>query len=86
LEANSAGIPVVQPETGAFPEIIEKTGGGIVYKPDNTEELSAALLKIMTDKKLADKLGKTGSIRVKSELSLAKMSSGLSGVYGRLVP
>ena len=26
LEANAAGVPVVQPATGAFPEIIERTG------------------------------------------------------------
>jgi len=30
LEANSAGVPVVQPSTGAFPEIINMTGGGII--------------------------------------------------------
>ena len=29
LEANAAGVPVVQPATGAFPEIIERTRGGI---------------------------------------------------------
>ncbi len=29
LEANSAGIPVVMPYTGAFPEIVTYTGGGI---------------------------------------------------------
>ncbi len=35
LEANAAGIPVVQPATGAFPEILEITNGGITYAPDN---------------------------------------------------
>jgi glycosyltransferase involved in cell wall biosynthesis len=28
LEAMASGIPVVQPSLGAFPEIIEKSGGG----------------------------------------------------------
>jgi len=86
LEANSAGIPVVQPETGAFPEIVEKTGGGIIYRPDTTEELSSTLLSLLTDKKLAIKLGETGSIKVRSELSLAKMSSGLAEVYNGILP
>jgi len=81
IEANSAGIPVAQPATGAFPEIIEKTGGGITYLPDTVEELSASLLKLLTDKELAEKLGETGKHRVISELSLEKMSEGLSGVY-----
>ena len=82
LEANSSGIPVVQPATGAFPEIIERTGGGITYWPDTTDELSSALTKLLTDKELSEKLGETGKHRVRSELSLEKMSEGLSGVYG----
>lgn len=84
LEANGAGIPVVQPDTGAFPEIIGTTGGGIIYSPDTTSELASSLLKILTDDILRKKLGETGRIRVRSELSLDRMAAGLSGVYGRL--
>jgi glycosyltransferase involved in cell wall biosynthesis len=83
LEANSAGIPVVQPATGAFPEIIGITGGGITYSPDTIEELSVALLKMLNDKVLRDEMGNTGSIRVRKELSLDRMSEGLSGVYNK---
>ena len=81
LEANSSGIPVVQPATGAFPEIIKMTGGGITYSPDTVEELSSALLRLLKDSKLTHDLGETGKRNVKSELSLDRMSAGLSGVY-----
>ncbi len=81
LEANNAGIPVVQPATGAFPEIIDTTKGGITYSPDTVEELADALLRMITDEKLREDLGKTGSINVKSLLSLDKMSKGLAEVY-----
>jgi glycosyltransferase involved in cell wall biosynthesis len=84
LEANVAGIPVVQPATGAFPEIIERTKGGITYSPDTVAELSAALLKLLKDKELIKKLGKQGKDKVLSELSLEKMSEELSGVYNSL--
>ncbi len=83
IEANSSGIPVVQPATGAFPEIIEMTGGGITYLPDTIGELSASLLKLLTDRELALKLGETGKKRVLSELSLEKMSAGLAEVYNK---
>ncbi|HET9319252.1 MAG TPA: glycosyltransferase family 4 protein, partial [Bryobacteraceae bacterium] len=33
LEAMANEVPVVQPRHGAFPEIIEKTGGGILVEP-----------------------------------------------------
>lgn len=84
IEANSAGIPVVQPATGAFPEIIARTGGGITYSPDSMEELSKALLRLLTDRKLAGDLGETGKRNVRSGLSLDTMSMGLSEVYGTI--
>jgi glycosyltransferase involved in cell wall biosynthesis len=84
LEANNAGIPVVQPATGAFPEIIETTKGGITYSPDTVSELADAILMMLTDEKLREDLGKTGRINVKNFLSLEKMSQGLAQVYKNL--
>ena len=34
LEAMATGVPVVQPRRGAFPEIVETTGGGLLVEPD----------------------------------------------------
>ena len=84
LEANAAGIPVVQPATGAFPEIIEKTMGGITYSPDTISELSANLLKLFKDNNLREQLGVSGRENVIIELSLDKMAEGLSEVYNSL--
>jgi len=84
LEANAAGVPVVQPATGAFPEIIERTMGGMTYSPDNVGELSANLLKLLKDNDLRSRLGKLGKEKVLTELSLEKMSEGLSKVYNTL--
>ena len=85
LEANVAGVPVVQPATGAFPEIIDSTGGGIVYSPDSVSELSKSLIKLIGDKKLRTELGNKGKKRVMEDFTLDKMSSGLSGVYNKLI-
>jgi len=81
LEANASGVPVVQPDTGAFPEIIEKTRGGITYFPDSAEELSAALVRLFEDNDLRASLGQTGKENVLKELSLSVMSAGLEIVY-----
>jgi glycosyltransferase involved in cell wall biosynthesis len=81
LEANSAGIPVVQPATGGFPEIIEKTKGGITYSPDTVDELSASLLRLFRDENLRKQLGRSGRENVNKELSINKMSAGLADVY-----
>jgi glycosyltransferase involved in cell wall biosynthesis len=81
LEANAAGVPVVQPATGAFPEIIEKTRGGIAYEPDTSEALADTLLKLFSDHELRKKLGGNGKTSVPEEFSLQKMSQGLLTVY-----
>jgi glycosyltransferase involved in cell wall biosynthesis len=84
LEANLHGVPVVQPATGAFSEIVERTGGGIIYSPDTVSELAMSLLKILKDKELRLKLGNEGQKNVLSKLSLVKMSEELSRVYNSL--
>jgi glycosyltransferase involved in cell wall biosynthesis len=84
LEANAAGIPVVQPATGAFPEIIARTGGGITYSPDSISALSENLVKLLNDKELLAKLGADGKKNVLKELSLEKMSEGLARVYNSI--
>jgi glycosyltransferase involved in cell wall biosynthesis len=85
LEANLAGVPVVQPATGAFPEIIAATGGGITYEPDTVDALADALTKVLTNKTLKEELGKKGFSGVRSELSLDKMSKGLHLLYDKTI-
>jgi len=84
LEANGAGIPVVQPATGSFPEIIEITGGGMTYSPDNKEELVKTLHKLLSDADLRIALGEAGRKGVRAKLSLEEMSVGLSEIYNKV--
>lgn len=41
LEALAAGVPVVQPAHGAFPELLEMTGGGILVPPGDAATLAS---------------------------------------------
>ena len=43
IEALAAGVPVVQPRSGAFPELIEATGGGVLCEPEDPESLAQTL-------------------------------------------
>ena len=45
LEAMANGVPVVQPRRGAFPEIVETTGGGLIVEADDPEALADGLLR-----------------------------------------
>jgi glycosyltransferase involved in cell wall biosynthesis len=52
LEAMAAGVPVVQPALGAFPEIIKTSGGGITYEPNTPAKLAEAFARILNDRDL----------------------------------
>lgn len=41
LEALANGVPVVQPNHGAFPELIAATQGGMLFEPGNLDDLVA---------------------------------------------
>ena len=43
LEACAMGVPVVQPDHGAFREVLEELEGGLLCKPDDASDLSAHL-------------------------------------------
>ena len=66
LEALANGVPVVQPRHGAFPELIESTGGGLLVEPGNAEELAAALETLMHDVDHRIELATTGRANVHS--------------------
>ena len=51
LEALANGIPVVQPDHGAFPEMIAATGGGLLVKPHSPEPLANELAALLRDEK-----------------------------------
>lgn len=60
LESMASGVPVVQPALGAFPEIIQKSGGGMVYEPNQPEMLAEALAKLLSDPQKLAALSEAG--------------------------
>lgn len=68
LEALANGVAVVQPEHGAFPELIETTGGGLLVAPGKAEALAAALESLMQDPARRLELATTGHKYVHARL------------------
>ena len=71
LEAMACGVPVVQPRRGAFTEIVEKTGGGVLVAPDNPAALGDALFELWQDRAKATALGERGFHGVRAHYSVA---------------
>ncbi len=86
LEAMACGVPVVQPRRGAFTEIVEKTGGGLLVDADNPEALAAGILRIFNEPELGEKLGQSGFDKVRQHYSVAQMADRALEVYERVSP
>lgn len=71
LEAMASGVPVVQPRRGAFTEVVEKTGGGLLVAPDDPVALADGLYQLWHDRGLRDTLGDRAFDGVRAHYSIA---------------
>ncbi len=74
LEAMANGVPVVQPRHGAFPELVERTGGGRLFEPGNPKALADELEALMLDSAARKELADTGHQAVHSLCGAANMA------------
>src|SRR4051812_23974085 len=85
LEAMARGVPVVQPRRGAFTEIVEKTGGGLLVAPDSPAALADGLYTLWQDRALSSRLGRAGSAGVGEHYSIERSTDHLLAAYERAV-
>jgi glycosyltransferase involved in cell wall biosynthesis len=60
LEAMSAKLPVIASNTGGLPELVENGRTGILVSVGNSEEICAALEKLVADAELRRSMGEAG--------------------------
>lgn len=60
LESMASGVPVVQPDHGSFPELVEATGGGLLYDRTIPHALSNTLARLMDQPDLLRRLASQG--------------------------
>ncbi|HEY0872081.1 MAG TPA: glycosyltransferase family 4 protein [Vicinamibacterales bacterium] len=84
MEAMACGIPVVQPRVGAFPEIIDKTTGGLVVEANSPDAIADGILALHRDPTLATSLGQAGASGVREHYTLARMADQVEAVYREL--
>lgn len=74
VEALASGVPVVQPDHGAFPELVTVTGGGLLCRPDDVASLADQLEVVLKDESLRDQLVNRGRAAARNEFTAARMA------------
>ena len=88
-EAMACGVPVVQPRRGAYPEIVEKTGGGILVDWNESKPLSRAIAEgihsLWQDPARAEELGRRGVAGVAQHYGAALLADRSLALYQSLL-
>jgi glycosyltransferase involved in cell wall biosynthesis len=84
LESMASGVPSVQPRRGAFTEVVERTGGGLLVPPDDPDALADALERLAEDHILRDELADRAFAGVRAHHTIAQSAGRLIEVYAEV--
>lgn len=84
LEAMARGICVVSTTAGGIPEMIGN-GEGVLVRPGDADELSAALVNVIKDANLREQLGYNALLRIKREFDSDEIARKFDDLYFGLV-
>jgi len=84
IESLAAGVSVVLPARGGFPELVQATGGGTLYDPAEPAALTEALATMLSDRATAREMGQRGQAVVRERFIFDRMADDLLAVYGSL--
>ena len=84
LEAWANGVPVVLPAHGAFCEMVEDTGGGLLHEPGSAAALAEALGRMLREPGLADLCGRRARQAVHQRYHAQRMARQMIELYNRL--
>jgi glycosyltransferase involved in cell wall biosynthesis len=83
LEAMASGVPVVQPRRGAFTEVVERTGGGLLVAPDEPDALADGIHALWADRAQRDILAQRAFDGVRQHYTVQQAASRLLDVYAQ---
>jgi len=81
IEAMMASKPVVATKVGGVPELVIHNNTGILVPPKNPNALARAIVRLITNKKLREKMGKEGRKRAEKYFTTERMVSQFEKAY-----
>ena len=85
LDAMASVRPVVATRTGGIPEVVEDGETGLLVPPRNPQALAHAIVRLLRDEPLRQRMAAAGLARVSAHFSADRMVQQTLDVYARLV-
>lgn len=84
IEAMAAGVPVVAPDHGTFPELLGDAAG-LLHAPNDPADLARAVRTLLDDPARAAACGAAGHARVRGRHTLDTMAEGHETLYAEIM-
>ncbi|MGK7905036.1 MAG: glycosyltransferase family 4 protein [Hormoscilla sp.] len=84
LEAMTASLPIVATQVGSIPEIVRQGETGLLVPVDDPTALAHAICRLLSDRTLARKMGRTGRDRLEKNFTVAAMVERTCRLYKHL--
>ncbi len=81
LESMAMGVPVVVTDISAIPELVENESTGLLVPPGQPDKLAKAMLRLLTDGKLRNRVIAAGKQRVVRKFDNRQLIGDLAKVY-----
>lgn len=81
LEAMAAGKPMIVSRMGGMPEVIQHGVNGFIVEPANPRALANTIARLLSDRKLAKKVGQGGLKAFRQKYYLERMVDQIVSVY-----
>jgi len=85
LEALACGVPVVVPRSGIFPELVGRTGGGVLIERESVDSLVEVVLRLADDPAERRRLAASARQGVVAHYSAERLADEAMAVYEELV-
>jgi glycosyltransferase involved in cell wall biosynthesis len=84
LEALASGVPVVQPDHGAYPEWVNATQGGLLHRPHDSLDLAQKLAFVLRNVDLRKRMSGRAQQAAWEKFSSERMAAATLEVFQRL--
>jgi glycosyltransferase involved in cell wall biosynthesis len=85
LEAMALGRPVVASAVDGCMDVIVDGESGLLIPPSDIDSLAEAMIRLLRDDALRERLGRAARTRVESEFTVQRMVKRLTGIYEDLL-
>ena len=85
LEAMAAGVPIVATRVGGTPEVVNHGVTGLLVPPEDPAALAAAMLTLLADSRLAERMSHSARMRAEHDFNLRKMTASYEALYEEAV-